>query len=179
MNITCQEVEICIQKLSTRSFYHLLSDFQSEFSAEQKNDSYRMFAKNSNSFDLQSRQIKSLSSHIFDTCNLKYVFTILKSHTNSHYVISQCDDFIWFKTIEFEIFKFTHVRESLSRSLSISIHVFRLSKISHSFSICRRCQEHFVIYLFSSWLTSIVLRIENNKIFMKISTLKKSSLKKF
>ena len=89
-----QEVEICIQKLSTDSLHHLFSDLQSEFSAEQKNESYRMFVENSNTFDLQSRQIKSLFSYIFDTCSLKYVFTVLKSHTNSHYVISQCDDLI-------------------------------------------------------------------------------------
>ena len=44
-----------------------------------------------------------------------------------------------FKMIKFEIFKSTHARESLSRQFSISIHVSRFSKISHSTSICRRC----------------------------------------
>ena len=68
--------------------------------------------------------------------------------------------------------EFTHARENLSRKFSISIHVSRFSKISHSISICRRCQKHFVICLFSSWLASIVSRTESNKLFMKISFLK-------
>ena len=38
------------------------------------NDLYRMFVENSNLFDLQSRQIKSLFSYFFDTCNFNYVF---------------------------------------------------------------------------------------------------------
>ena len=78
-----------------------------------------------------------------------------------------------FETIEFEIFKFTHARENLSRKFSISIHVFWFSKIFHSISICKRCQEHFVIYLFSSWFASTVSRIENSEILMKISALRK------
>ena len=77
-----------------------------------------------------------------------------------------------FETIKFEIFKSTHARESFSRQFSISIHDSRFSKIFHSTSICKRCQDYFVIYLLSSWLASIVLRIESNEIFMKISFLR-------
>ena len=49
---------------------------------------------------------------------------------------------------------------------------FRFSMISQSRSICRRCQEHFVIYLSSNWFTSIVFRIESNEISMRISFLR-------
>ena len=135
-----------------------------------------MFVENANSFDLQSRQIKSLFSHIFDTCSLKYVFTVLKSHTNSHYVISQCDDLICLQNdriLNLQIH--TCSRKSFASILNSSLDFdssLDLSKISHSTSICRRCQEHFVIYLSSSWFTSIVSRIESSEIIMRISILR-------
>ena len=72
------------------SLHHLPPDLQSGFHLT-VNDLHRMFAGNSNPFGLQSRQTKPLSPHTFDTCSLKYVFTVLKSHTNSHYVMPQCD----------------------------------------------------------------------------------------
>ena len=50
-----------------------------------------MFAGTSNPFGLQSRQTKPLSPHTFGTCSLKYVPRVLKPHTNSHYVMPQCD----------------------------------------------------------------------------------------
>ena len=82
-----------------------------------------------------------------------------------------------FKAIEFEIFRSTHARENLSRHFSIpvhfSIHVSRFSKVSHSTSICRRCQGHSVICLSSRWSTSIASRTESSEIFMKIFTLRK------
>ena len=55
-----------------------------------------MFVENLNSFDLQSCQNKSLSSHSFDKCSLECSSRNSDSHTNSHYVISQCDDLICF-----------------------------------------------------------------------------------
>ena len=75
------KVEICWCKKCRLfdSFHHLFSDFQSEFHLI-VNDLHRMFVENSNSFDLQSRQIKSLFSHFFDTCNLNYVFNFEISH---------------------------------------------------------------------------------------------------
>ena len=78
-----------------RSLHHLFSNFQSE-SHLIVNDSYRMFAENFNSFDLQSRQNKSLFSHNFDKCNLECNSRNFNFHINSHYVISQCDDLICF-----------------------------------------------------------------------------------
>ena len=135
-----QEVEVCIQTLSTRSFHHLSSDLQSE-SHRIVNDLFRMFAENSNLFDLQSRQIKSLSSHIFDTCNLKYVFTILRSHTNSHYVISQCDDLICFSKRSNSRSSNLHMLAKIFRVNSrsrFSRHLLsRFSKISHLKTLLR------------------------------------------
>ena len=95
-------------------------------------------------------------------------------HTNSHYVITQCDDFICLQNDRIRNFQNLHMFAKIFRANSrFSIHVFEFSKVFHFDSICRRCQEHFVIYLFSSWFTLIVSRIESSEIFMKISILKK------
>ena len=54
-------------------------------------------------------------------------------HTNSHYVISQCERFyLLSKRSNSKSSESTHARESLSRKFSIPIHVSRFSKIFHS-----------------------------------------------
>ena len=147
-----------MQKMSTRSFHYLFSDFQFDqrwftshvFWEIEINE----FATTSSAFvffaqfwQMQSRKQWSL-------------------HTISHYVMFQCERFYLFsKRSNSKFSKFTHARESLSRQFSISMHVFRFSKIFYSISICRRCQEHFVIYLFSDWFTSIVSRVEKISIW--------------
>ena len=79
-----------------------------------------------------------------------------------------------FKSIKFETFAFTHVRENVFRQFSIFHFIsftsffFRFLKIFRSFSVCKHCQKRFVIYWFIDWVTSNVTKIENNKIFMKM-----------
>ena len=155
-----QEVEICIQKLSTDSLHHLLSNLQSE-SHLIVNDLHRMFLEKSKSMSLQQHQMRACSSRNFDKCSLKSSDRFIQTRVTSY--LNATISFA-FETIEFEIFKSTHARESLSRQFSILIHVSRFSKISHSSSICKRRQEHFVTHLFSNCFTSSASRIE--KIFI-------------
>ena len=77
-----------------------------------------------------------------------------------------------FKTIKFEIFRiYTCSRKSFAQILDFDSRFSIFESFSFN-SICKRYQKHFVIYLFSNWFTSIVSKIENNEILMKISFLK-------
>ena len=85
------------------------------------------------------------------------------------------------KSIKFETFESTHVRENFSRqfsifSRSISFNFFfrfvsmrfSFSKIFRRIFVCKHCQKRFVIYRFIDWIKSNVSKIENNEIFMKM-----------
>ena len=151
-----------MQELSTRSLHHS-SDQQSE-SHLIVDDLHHMFVENLNSFDLQSRQNKSLSSHSFDKCSLNAVLAVLilvqiriTSYLNAT-ISSVC------KTTEFEIFRSTHVRENLSRQFSISILAtssFSILDTLQLSSVLEHRQEHSVIRWSDSWIISNVSRVEN------------------
>ena len=169
---TCQEIEICIQKLSTDLFHHLFSKLQSK-SHLIVNDLYRMFFEKSKSMSLQQHQLRSCSSRNSKNAISKTVISNLISYKFTLRHISTRRSHLFSKRSNSKSSKSTHARENLSRKFSISIHVSRFSKISHFISICKRCQKHFVIYLLNSWLASIASRIESSEIFMRISILKK------
>ena len=168
------KVEICWCKKCRLfdSFHHLFSDFQSEFHLI-VNDLHRMFVENSNSFDLQSRQIKSLFSHIFDTCNLNYVLNFEISYKFALRHVSMRQFYLLSKRSNSKYSNLHMLAKVFRANSRFSIHVSEFSKIVYLDSICKRCQEHFVIYLSNSWFTLIVSKTESNKIFMKISTLRK------
>ena len=143
------------------------------------NDLIRMFVEKSNSFDLQQHQIRSLFSRDFDKCNFANKCDFIQNRITSyfHATISSVS-----KSIKFETFESTHVRENVSRQFSISrwfsisfiFFSFRFvsmrfffSTFSRSFFVCKHCQERSVIYRFIDWVMSNVSKIENNEIFMK------------
>ena len=139
------------------------------------NDLFRMFVEKSNSFDLQRHQMRSSFSRDFDKRNFANKCDFIQNCITSyfHATISFAS-----KSIKFEIFESTHVRENFSRQFSIfsSISfiwfrsfrfIFRFSMIFRSVSVCRHCQKRFVIYWFIDWIMSNVFKIENNEIFMK------------
>ena len=154
-----------MQEMPTGSLYHLFSDLQSG-SHLIVDDLHRMFAENSNSFDLQSRQIKSLFSHIFGTCNLKYVFTILKSHTNSHYVMSQCDDLICLQNGRIRNFQDLHMLAEIFRANS---------RFRFTFFDSRR---FFIQFQFADAVkdnsSSICLAVDSHRPFRELKTMKYS-----
>ena len=148
-------------------FHHLFSNFQSSWMIY-----IACFLKNRNQRVCNCIKCARvfcaiLTNAISKTLIVSYKFALRHISLRRSYLLS--------KRSNSKFSKFTHARESLSRKFSIhfSIHVFRFSKIFHSISICKRCQEHLVIYLSSNWFTSIASKIENNEIFMKISFLKK------
>ena len=135
------------------------------------NDLFRMFVEKSSSFDLQSNQKKSLSSRDSDKCNFANKCDLIQSRITSyfHAMISSA-----FKSIKFEAFSATHVSMKQSTRIS-SLRIFRfsssmrlfLSTFFRSSSVCRHCQERFVIYWSTGWVTSNVSRFENNEILMR------------
>ena len=68
--LTYQEVEVCIQKLSTRSLHHLFSDLQLELHLI-VNDLHRMLLEKSKSMSLQQHQVRACSSRSSDQCSLE------------------------------------------------------------------------------------------------------------
>ena len=137
MNITRQEVEICIQKLSTRSFHHLPRDLQ-----EQKNDLYRMFLEKSKSMSLQQHQMRACSSRNSDEYNFENNDRFIRIRITSYF---NATTLFAFKSIKFEIFRFTHARENLSRQFSILIHflISRFSKLSSTLFNSRTLSKAF------------------------------------
>ena len=136
------------------------------------NDLFRMFVEKSNSFDLQRHQMRSSSSKILDKCNLKSNCDFIQFRITSYF---NATILFAFKSFKFEAFESTHARENLSRQFSILLSIssistfsFRFSKISRSSFVCRHCQWRFVIYWFISWVMSIVSRVENARILMKM-----------
>ena len=131
------------------------------------NDLYRMFVEKSSSFDLQRHQMCSFSSKISDKSNCDLIQTRITSYFNATISFA-------FKSIKFEAFESTHVRENVSRQFAISSSIssifffFRFSKIFRSTSVCRHCQWRFVIYWSISWIMSTVSRVENAEIFMRM-----------
>ena len=159
-NIICSSISFRIFSSKLSKFYFIV------------NDLFRMFVEKSNSFDLQSSQNKSLFFRNFDKCNLANKCNFIQNRITLyfHAIIT----FV-FKSIKFEIFESTHVRENVSRQFSIfsrsisSISFsFRFSRISRSFFVCKHCQKRFVIYCFIDWITSSVFKIENNEIFKEM-----------
>ena len=135
------------------------------------NDLIRMFVEKSNSFDLQRHQMRSFSFRDFDKCNFANKCNFIQNRITSyfHAMITFA-----FKSIKFETFESTHVRENFSRQFSIFHSTsfisffFRFSKISRFFFVCRHCQERFVIYRFIDWVVSNVSKVENNEISMRM-----------
>ena len=113
-----QKVEICIQKLSIDLFHHLFSNFQSEFHLI-VNDLHRMFFEKSKSMNLQQHQLRSFFLRNFDKCNFENICTFW-FHTNSHYVMFQCDDYICFRNDQIRNFQIY----TCSRKLFASIFDF-------------------------------------------------------
>ena len=141
-----------MQKMPIRSFHHLFSDFQFD---QRWSTSHVFWKVEINEFATASSALVLFAQFWQMQFRKQWSF-----HTISHYVMSQCERFyLLSKRSNSKSSEFTHVRGSLSRQFSIPMHVFRFSKISHSTSICRRCQKHFVIYLSSDWFTSIVSKI--------------------
>ena len=156
-NIVCSSIS---SRIFTSSRFYLIV-----------NDLFRMFVEKSSSFDLQTCQNKSLFSRSFDKCNFKNKCDFIQNRITSyfHATISFAS-----KSIKFETFESTHVRESFSRHFSIFHSIsfisrsFRFSRIFRSFSVCRHCQKRFVIYWFIDWVKRNVSKIENNEIFMRM-----------
>ena len=152
MNITRQKVEICwCRKCRLVHFINYFQIFNLIV-----NDLHRMFFEKSRSMSLQQHELRSFSSRSYDKCNLKNNDRLIQ-FTLRH--ISMRRSYLLSKRSNSKSSEFTHARENLPRQFSIPMHVFRFSKISHSTSICRRCQGHFVIYLSSDWFTSIASRV--------------------
>ena len=144
---------LLMQKMSTRSFYHLFLDFQSD---QRWFTSHVFWKIEINEFATASNALVFFAQFWQMQFQKQWLF-----YTISHYVMLQCERlYLFSKRSNSKFSEFTHARESFSRQFSISMHVFRFSKIFHSTSICKRCQKHFVIYLFSDWFTSIVSKIE-------------------
>ena len=167
-NVVCSSISSRIFSSTSSRFYLIV------------NDLYRMFVEKSNSFDLQSRHNKSLFSRDFDKCNFankcdRFIQSRITSYF--HATISSVS-----KSIKFETFESTHVRERISRQFSISSSIsfisfsfrfvfsmrFRFSTFSRSFSVCKHCQKRSVIYRFIDWVMSNVFKIESNEIFMRM-----------
>ena len=135
------------------------------------NDLFRMFVEKSNSFDLRRSQMRLFFSKIVDKCNFKsndFIRICITLYFNATILFA-------FKSIKFETFASTHVRENVSRQFSRSISFisfsFRFSMIFRSISVCKQCQKRYVIYWFFSWIMSIISRVENKKIFMRVHAL--------
>ena len=134
------------------------------------NDLYRMFVEKSSSFDLQRHQMRSFSSKILDKNNCDLIQTRITSYFNATISFA-------FKSIKSKAFESTHARENLSRQFSISLSIssisfsFRFSKIFRSTSVCKHCQERFVIYWSISWVMSIASRVENREILIRVHSL--------
>ena len=118
------------------------------------NDLFHMFAEKSSSFDLQSSQNKSLFSRNSDKCNLKSncKSDLIQTRITSYFHAMTSSAF---KSIKFEAFASTH--DSIRQSTRTSSFLFRFtsrfasmrfhfSTVSRSFSVCKHCQERFVIY---------------------------------
>ena len=120
-----------MQKLSIRSFHHLLSNLQSE-SHLIVNDLHRMFFEKSKSMNLQQHQMRACFSCNSDKCNLQSNDYLIQTRVTSYLNVTIL---FAFETIEFEIFKSTHARENLSRQFAILIHfsIFRFSTLFNSF----------------------------------------------
>ena len=91
-----------------------------------------MFIEKSNSINLQQHQLRSFSLRSSDKCSLESncTFELIQIRITSY--LNATISFA-FETIEFEIFKFTHARENLSRQFSILIH-FSISRFSTLFN---------------------------------------------
>ena len=137
-----KNVNIICSSISFRTF--ILSKFYLIV-----NDLYHMFVEKSNSFDLQRHRIRSFFSRDFDKCNFVNKCNFIQNRITSYF-----HAMILFvsKSIKFEIFKSTHIREIVSRQFSISQHsisfifFFRFSRIFRLFFVCKHCQKRFVIY---------------------------------
>ena len=130
------------------------------------NDLFRMFVEKFKSIDLQQHQKHQFSLRNFDISKRDLMQMRITSY------------FLLVKSTKFEIFTSVHV--SIKQSIRISSSRFSFfssfrfrSYFSIRFlfstnfffsSVCWRCQEFFVIYLFSNEFWSIVARAE---IFMK------------
>ena len=132
---------------------------------------YHIFVEKSNFFDLQRHQMRFSFSKIVDKNNCKFDFIQTRITLYFNTII-----LFVFKSIKFEIFSTIHV--SMKQSIRISFsRIFRFFSFSmrivfstffRFFFVCKHCQKRFVIYRFIDWIVSNVLRIENNKIFMKM-----------
>ena len=101
-NIVCSFISF---RISTSRFYFIV------------NDLFRMFVEKSNSFDLQRHQMRSFFFRDFDKCNFANKCDFIQNCITLyfHAIIT----FV-FKSIKFETFESTHVRENVSRQFSIS-----------------------------------------------------------
>ena len=128
-NIVCSSISF---RIFTSRFYFIV------------NNLFRMFVKKSNSFNLRRHQMRSFFSRDFDKCNLVNKCDFIQSRITLYFytTISSVS-----KSIKFEIFESTHVRENVSRQFSISrwfsiLFIFfscRFSRIFRSFSVCKHC----------------------------------------
>ena len=114
-----------MQKMSTCSLHQLLSDFQSD---REWFTSHVFWEVEINEFATASNARMFFAQFWHMQSQKQW-----SSHTNSHYVIFQCErSYLLSKRSNSRSSESTHARESLSRKFSISIHVSRFSKISHS-----------------------------------------------
>ena len=81
------------------------------------NDLIRMFVEKSNLFDLQRHQMRSFFSRDFNKCNFTNKYDFIQNRITSYFYAIIL--FV-FKSIKFETFESTHVREFISRQFSIS-----------------------------------------------------------
>ena len=90
-----QEAEACIQELPAGLLHHLPPDLQSGPHLT-VDDLHRMFLEKPRSMGLQQHQLRSFSLRSFGKCSPESNCTFWP-HTNSHYVMHQCDDHICFR----------------------------------------------------------------------------------
>ena len=130
------------------------------------NDLSRMFVEKSNSFDLQRHQMRFFSSKIFDKCCLKSNCDFIQTRITSYFnaTISSAS-----KSIKFEAFESTHVRENVSRQFSISSSI---SSIFFFFDSQRSFAQLLIADTVNDVSSSIDLSVESCRMSQELKSMK-------
>ena len=145
------------------------------------NDLFHMFVEKSNSFDLQRHRMNSFFSKNFDKCNRDSNFKnkcnfIQRRITLYFYAMITSV----FKSIKFETFESTHVRENVSRQFSISrwfsiSFIFFFSRFVSMRFFFRHFRVHFLFANIVKNVSSFIdLSIESRQVSQKLKAMKYS-----
>ena len=145
MDITLQEAEACIQELPARSLHQLPQDLQRDRGRPIPHVSWE--AEINEPAGAPTALV--LSAQFWRMQSRKQ----WPPHTNSHYVIPQCDGLTCFQNGQIRGLQTYTCSRKPSAPILGSDPPLDFSKISRPTPICRRCQGHFATYLPSSWPT--------------------------